>query len=154
MNNVINLNQFDISALPSGKRVLVGGCFDIIHIGHVRFFQHAHAHGDVLIVALESDEFIRTIKMKEPFHTQEERAEILSSMKNVDIVVLLPFLKDFIAYENMVKKIQPDKIAVTKYDPQIENKVKHAKSVNAEVISVMDYIPNKSSTLAKDRISL
>ena len=72
--------------------VLVGGCFDILHIGHIRFLKAARKQGDSLVVALESDEFIRLQKRREPFHTQAERAEILAALRSVDTVILLPLL--------------------------------------------------------------
>ena len=69
------------------KRVLVGGCFDILHFGHATFLQKAREAGDVLIILLESDEFIVQIKKKKPVHIQQQRAEILSALGYVDYVV-------------------------------------------------------------------
>ena len=64
------------------KIVLVGGCFDILHLGHVVFLEKAKKEGDVLVVLLESDEKVRFLKGKgRPVHTQSERAEILSALK-------------------------------------------------------------------------
>lgn len=128
------------------KIVLVGGCFDVLHIGHVRFLEAAKKRGDIVMVALESDEFIRTKKNKEPFHTQHERAEILMALDCVDIVVLLPFFTNNREYADMVKQIKPTYIAVTENDPQIENKRKQAKAAGSDVVVVTSYIPKKTSS--------
>lgn len=144
---IIAFDQFDkISQKMNGKKILVGGCFDVLHIGHVRFLEAAKKHGDILIVALESDEFIQKKKNKQSFHTQHERAEILAALTCIDIVVLLPFLENNTDYFAMVKKINPDYIAVTENDPQIENKRVQAKEVESEVVVVTPYIPKKTSS--------
>ena len=54
--------------------VLVGGCFDILHFGHLMFLKNAKEEGKVLVVLLESDEFIKKFKHREPVHKQNERA--------------------------------------------------------------------------------
>ena len=60
------------------KKVLVGGCFDFIHFGHISFLKQAKASGDYLIVALESDENVRLAKGDaRPIHTQEQRKQKL-----------------------------------------------------------------------------
>ncbi len=77
------------------KVVLAGGCFDVLHPGHVIFLQKAKKEGDILVVLLESDEKVKRLKGDgRPIHTQEKRAENLSALKVVDFVVLLPFMKE------------------------------------------------------------
>lgn len=146
MTKIIKLS--DYKADESSKSVLVGGCFDIIHIGHVRFLEAAREHGDKLIIALESDEFIKNRKKREPFHSQEERAEVLSALRYVDEVVLLPLLTSTEHYSELVKKIHPRIIAITENDPQEENKRQHGEQYGAEVIAVTGTIPHKSTTNA------
>jgi len=69
--------------------VFTNGCFDILHIGHVRYLKEAKSLGDILVVGLNSDESIRYIKgPKRPIIPQEERAEILASIRYVDYVVI------------------------------------------------------------------
>ncbi|MCK5256339.1 MAG: D-glycero-beta-D-manno-heptose 1-phosphate adenylyltransferase [Deltaproteobacteria bacterium] len=71
------------------KIVFTNGCYDLIHIGHVRCFREAKRLGDILIVALNSDRSVRSIKdPPRPIIPQEERAEIVSSMENVDYVTI------------------------------------------------------------------
>lgn len=117
------------------KVVLVGGCFDIVHYGHIEFLKKAKAAGDYLIVALEPDERIKQ-KKRTPVHNQQERAEILASISCVDKVVMLPVLKGFDDYNQLVQNINPNVIAVTKDDPQLRNKQKQANNVGAEIIVV------------------
>ncbi|MFB3887743.1 MAG: adenylyltransferase/cytidyltransferase family protein [Thermodesulfobacteriota bacterium] len=136
MSRIVNLRELKKS-LPkkSGCRiVLTGGCFDILHIGHVRFLVEAKLTGDYLVVFLEDDEKVRKLKGgNRPFFTQEERAEMLSALKSVDLIVLLPMMKNDRDYLNLIKKIKPHRIAVTENDPYMEKKRRQAKEVGAEL---------------------
>jgi len=73
-----------------GKRVVfTNGCFDILHVGHVRYLRKAKNQGDVLIIGLNSDRSVRAIKgEKRPVVPEGERAEILAALEFVDYVVL------------------------------------------------------------------
>ena len=69
--------------------VFTNGCFDIIHVGHVRLLQEAKAFGDVLIVALNSDSSVRTLKGADrPFVSEDQRAEVVAALEMVDYVVI------------------------------------------------------------------
>ena len=126
------------------KTVLVGGCFDILHYGHLRFLSQAKEKGEMLIVALESDTFIRKIKNKKPIHTQEQRAEILAHLNLVDMIILLPLFteKD---YFDMVRVIHPHAIALTKGDPHLLEKSKQALKVGASLVQI-DFMKGYSSS--------
>jgi len=127
--NVLPLSKItELKKKLLGKKiVLVGGCFDIFHFGHLHFLREAKKMGDVLVVLLESDAYISRGKRKKPVHTQEQRAEILSSLRMVDYVVLLPELKHPDAeYERIVSVIRPTMIPITKEDPLYEKKVQLA----------------------------
>ncbi|MEW6615758.1 MAG: D-glycero-beta-D-manno-heptose 1-phosphate adenylyltransferase [Thermodesulfobacteriota bacterium] len=73
-----------------GKRIVfTNGCFDLIHVGHTRYLEEAKKLGDILIVAVNSDQSVRTIKgNKRPIIPEEERAEVLSALQCVDFVVI------------------------------------------------------------------
>jgi len=73
-----------------GKRIVfTNGCFDILHIGHVRYLEDAKTHGDVLVVGVNSDSSVRELKGDErPILPEEERAEILSGLGCVDYVTV------------------------------------------------------------------
>ena len=74
----------------TGKRVVwTNGCFDILHIGHIKYLENAAAQGDVLIVGLNTDASVRELKgPKRPFHPEDERGIILSALACVDYVTL------------------------------------------------------------------
>jgi rfaE bifunctional protein nucleotidyltransferase chain/domain len=73
-----------------GQRlVLANGCFDLLHVGHVRYLREAKSLGDVLLVALNSDDSVRRLKGPgRPLMPAEERAELLGALSAVDAVVL------------------------------------------------------------------
>lgn len=128
------------------KTVLVGGCFDLIHYGHWHFLKKAKEEGDFLIVALEPDEFIKKKKKRVPVHTQRQRAQILSSLRMVDLVILLPFFSSNQEYFKMVKIIHPKVIAVTAGDPQLENKKRQIKTVGGKLKIVTPLLKKFSSS--------
>jgi FAD synthetase len=133
--------------LPTDKRiVLVGGCFDILHFGHIQFLQKAKETGDYLIIALEPDERIINYKKRTPIHTQQERAHNLLALRSVDHVIMLPQLNGFDDYLKLVKTIKPHVIAITAHDPQQANKQKQADAVDAQLVIVTDIIGNFSSS--------
>jgi cytidyltransferase-like protein len=134
--------------IPNQKQqiVLVGGCFDILHFGHIQFLDKAKKSGDYLIVALEPDEAIINYKKRTPIHNQEQRAHNLLALHSVDQVVLLPSLQGFDDYYMLVKNINPHIIAVTENDPQIVNKQKQADAVSAQLIIVTERIEPFSSS--------
>jgi len=118
-------------------KVLVGGCFDIIHYGHIHFLKKAKALGDYLIVALESDKNIKRLKgEKRPIHGQNQRREMLESLHFVDqVIVLADEMKDK-DYWKLVKVVNPQVIAVTAGDPIIEKKRKQAQEIGATLIEI------------------
>jgi D-beta-D-heptose 7-phosphate kinase/D-beta-D-heptose 1-phosphate adenosyltransferase len=71
------------------KIVFTNGCFDILHVGHVRYLTQARKLGDILVVGLNTDRSVRAIKgKKRPIVSENERAEVLSALEVVDYVVL------------------------------------------------------------------
>jgi len=89
-----------------GKRIVfTNGCFDIIHLGHIRYLREAKSKGDILIVGLNSDESVRKIKGENrPIMGQEERAEILASLEMVDFVVIF----EETVPDELIRLIKPD----------------------------------------------
>jgi len=75
-----------------GKRIVVtNGCFDILHVGHVRYLAAAKALGDVLIVGLNGDESVRKLKGPgRPVNREQDRAEVLAAAESVDYVAIFP----------------------------------------------------------------
>lgn len=129
------------------KVVLVGGCFDILHPGHVIFLQKAKKSGDFLVVLLEPDERIKKLKgINRPVHTQKERSLILKALKFVDQVILLPDMKDDSDYDKLIKKIKPDIIAATEGSLDNHLKSRAAGLVGAKFIYVTKMIGKHSSS--------
>jgi D-beta-D-heptose 7-phosphate kinase/D-beta-D-heptose 1-phosphate adenosyltransferase len=80
-----------VQALKKGgkKIVFTNGCFDLIHIGHVRYLEAARAEGDVLVVGVNSDSSVRRIKGPgRPIVPEDQRAEVLAALACVDFVTL------------------------------------------------------------------
>jgi rfaE bifunctional protein nucleotidyltransferase chain/domain len=72
-----------------GKKVVfTNGCFDLIHIGHVRYLREAKALGDILIVALNADDSVSRLKLWRPIITEDQRAEVVASLEMVDYVTI------------------------------------------------------------------
>jgi len=80
----------DLPAILQGKKiVLANGCFDIIHVGHLRYLKDARALGDTLVVAINSDKSVRLIKdAGRPILQESDRVELVSALRYVDYVVL------------------------------------------------------------------
>ena len=79
-------------ARKAGARVvLAGGCFDLLHVGHVRYLEAARALGDLLVVGVNSDEQTRRLKGEgRPLVSERERAEVVASLRAVDFVTIFP----------------------------------------------------------------
>jgi len=89
----------------------VAGCFDLLHLGHLKLFTEARKHGDRLVVLLARDANICKTKKRKPFFNERERKKLLEALRTVDEVVL-GALKD--RYSKL-KKIKPD-VVVLGYD--------------------------------------
>ena len=79
-------------AKAAGKTlVFTNGCFDILHVGHVRYLQQARAMGDLLVVGVNTDDSVRRLKGPErPINPESDRAELLAALECVDYVTLFP----------------------------------------------------------------
>ncbi len=87
------------------KMVFTNGCFDLVHLGHIRYLKQAKSLGDFLVVGLNADASVRRIKgPKRPILPEEERAEILCAFRFVDYVVL--FWED--TPEKLIRGLLPD----------------------------------------------
>jgi rfaE bifunctional protein nucleotidyltransferase chain/domain len=115
------------TARAQGKRiVLANGCFDLLHVGHVRYLRAARALGDVLLVAINSDDSVRRLKGPgRPLMPADERAEVVGALAGVDAVVLF----DDDRADALIGQLRPDV---------------HAKGTDYEEESV----PERASVLA------
>ena len=132
------------------KKVLVGGCFDLLHYGHVSFLKQAKSHGDYLVVALESDENVRRMKGEgRPIHTQHQRKELLEALTVVDKVITLPPMSSDREYMDLVQGIKPQILAITEGDPITERKRQQGKLSGAQLVIIPKIHTPSTSQLAK-----
>jgi rfaE bifunctional protein nucleotidyltransferase chain/domain len=89
-----------------GRRlVFTNGVFDLLHVGHVRYLAQARALGDALVVAINSDRSVRELKGPDrPVFDENERAEILAALRNVDYVVIF----DNVSPRTLISQLLPD----------------------------------------------
>jgi rfaE bifunctional protein nucleotidyltransferase chain/domain len=90
----------------AGKKIVfTNGCFDLIHTGHTRYLAIARSFGDILVVAVNSDASVRTIKgEKRPINIQQERAEALAALESVDFVTIFSEPDPY----KVISALQPD----------------------------------------------
>ncbi len=130
--------------------VLVGGCFDLLHYGHISFLTRAKSLGDYLIVLLESDESVKRLKgAGRPFHTQEQRRDMLLALSCVDEVEMLLPIHGEAAYRSVVAAIKPSRIAVTEGDPFLKEKTAQAEATGAQIAVLPNIQTPSTSQLAK-----
>ncbi len=151
MNKILNLKQaINISSelQKKGKKiVLAGGCFDILHVGHIAYLTGAKNAGDVLFVFLESDENIKKIKGDHrPINAQVDRAKILESLTVIDYIIPIAPITNDKNYDDLVISLKPAIIAITAGDPTRIHKDRQAKLVHGKVIEVAAQVINKSTT--------
>ena len=127
------------------RLVLTNGCFDLLHMGHVRYLAAARSMGDRLVVGLNSDESVRLLKgPNRPITPQSDRAEILSALRSVDDVVI------FIAERatSLIRALRPD-VYVKGGDYTLETLDSTEVAALREVGSVIELVPmisGKSTT--------
>jgi D-glycero-beta-D-manno-heptose 1-phosphate adenylyltransferase len=90
----------------SGKRIVfTNGCFDILHVGHVRYLGQARAKGDVLVLGLNSDTSVKSIKSdNRPIVSQGQRAEVLAGLACVDFITIFDEADPL----SLIQAIKPD----------------------------------------------
>jgi len=131
------------------KIVFTNGCFDILHIGHVRYLGAARSAGDLLVVGLNSDSSVKSIKGdRRPLVNQNQRAEILASLACVDYVVVFEEPDPL----RLIRTVKPD-ILVKGADWTEENIVgaEFVKSTGGKIIRV-ELVRDASTTGIIERI--
>ena len=100
-----NINFLKKIKEENKKIVFTNGCFDILHVGHVRYLSKAKKLGNILIVGLNSDKSVKKLKGdNRPINIFEDRATLLASLRFVDLVIIFEEKTP----ENLIKKIKPD----------------------------------------------
>jgi D-beta-D-heptose 7-phosphate kinase/D-beta-D-heptose 1-phosphate adenosyltransferase len=148
----VHIKSFeDIAALvkhsrENGKKIVfTNGCFDILHVGHVKYLQIAKSFGDILIVGLNSDESVSRLKgPSRPVNIAEDRAYLLAALEAVDFVV--PFVED--TPLNLIKMIKPDTLVK---GGDYEGKEVVGTEFAAE-LKLVDFVDGKSTTKTIEKI--
>ncbi len=150
-NKIINTKEIEAVAkklhFANRRIVLVGGCFDLLHVGHITFLEEAKKYGDTVVVFLESDETITATKgPRRPINSQEDRAKILAALETVDVVILLKSNMTDEAYDTLVIALKPAIIATTTGDSNRHHKERQANEIGAQVIDVTMPVHDQSTS--------
>jgi cytidyltransferase-like protein len=101
--------------LPKGRSklgvVLVGGVYDILHLGHLAALAEAKTHGDLLVVVVATDTTVETLKGRRPVFPEEDRRALVESLKPVDAAIL-GYEDVGMGYEQVIDDVKPDIIAL------------------------------------------
>ena len=134
----------------AGKRlVFTNGVFDLLHVGHVRYLAQARELGDALVVAINSDRSVRELKGPDrPVFDENERAEILAALRDVDYVVIF----DDISPRALIGKLLPD-VLVKGGDYQIDeiHGREEVEAAGGKVIP-LPFVPGASTTSLLERM--
>lgn len=158
MNKIVGINEAIKIANKLKKQnktiVVVGGFFDILHLGHIKFLEKSKKYADVLFVLLEDDGNAKEKGKKMPINSQRLRAKILSSLQSVDCVIMLKNMTNNLSYDKLMVEIHPTIIATTYGDPYVIHKKRQAKLIQGRVVYAIKRINNHSTTKYAKLINL
>ena len=138
-----NLNAINNLKAEKKKIVFTNGCFDLLHVGHIRYLSNAKKLGNFLIVGLNSDESVKILKgQNRPINQFQDRAMLLSALRSVDLVIMFEEQTP----ENLINKIVPD-VLVKGGDYDIEDIAGyHTVIKNGGKVKTLDFYKGYSST--------
>ena len=117
------------------KKVFVSGCYDILHGGHIEFFNQARALGDYLIVCFAGDQSLELHKHKKSSLPEAHKKKVLESLRMVDEVVIGNYLDELgLDFKEHFLRIKPDILVVTEDDKYGEQKIVLCNQINAKYI--------------------
>jgi rfaE bifunctional protein nucleotidyltransferase chain/domain len=132
------------------KLVFTNGCFDLLHVGHVRYLQQARALGDALLVAVNGDSSVRALKgPTRPVNAEQDRAEVLAALECVDFITIFHTER----VTDVVSQIQPQVYAKGgdyTIDSLDAGERSALQSFGAE-IRILPLVPGKSTTSILER---
>lgn len=137
-------------AKKQGKIVVfTNGCFDILHVGHLRYLQEAKRRGDILIVGVNSDASVKRLKGKDrPINSEKDRAEMLCGLESVDYTVLFEEDTPVALLEELKPSIHVKGGDYKKEDlPETEIVEKHGGEVR-----ILSFVEGKSTTNIVNKI--
>ncbi len=127
IKSIVELKVIASKCRAAGRKsVFANGCFDLIHVGHIRYLEGAKALGDILILGINSDASVLALKGRgRPLQSEADRAEILASMECVDYILTFNAL----TVDGILQELQPDIHA--KGTDYTEESVPERETVNA-----------------------
>ncbi len=131
-------------------KVFVSGCYDIIHAGHVQFFDDAKALGDHLTVCFASDEVLLLSKKRTSALPEDNKRILLKSLRSVDEALSSSDLHSVFDFEGHVKKIKPDILAVTEDDKNVEIKKAFCEKYHMKLV----VLPKRNSVTPASTTSI
>lgn len=136
-----------------GRRlVFTNGCFDLLHVGHVRYLQQARALGDALAVGLNSDRSVRELKGEgRPINSESDRAEVLAALGCVDYVVIFGEKRA----TELLQTVRPHVYAKGgDYTPEsLDAGEREALAEAGAEVRILPLVPGKSTTSTLERVA-
>ena len=152
MKFLLKNNYSTINKIKSeGKKIVfTNGCFDLLHLGHIKYLSQAKDLGDILIIGLNSDKSVKKLKgNNRPINSFEDRAKLLAALKSVDLVIKFEEQTP----ENLIKEIIPD-VLVKGGDYDIEEIVGYQTVIdNGGQVKTLSFYEGYSSTNYIDKIN-
>ena len=152
MKFLLKNNYSIINKIKSeGKKIVfTNGCFDLLHVGHIKYLSQAKDLGDILIIGLNSDKSVKKLKgNNRPINSLEDRAKLLAALKSVDLVIKFEEQTP----ENLIKEIIPD-VLVKGGDYDIEEIVGYQTVIdNGGQVKTLSFYDGYSSTNYIDKIN-
>ena len=152
MKFLLKNNYSIINKIKSeGKKIVfTNGCFDLLHVGHIKYLSQAKDLGDILIIGLNSDKSVKKLKgNNRPINSFEDRAKLLAALKSVDLVIMFEEQTP----ENLIKEIIPD-VLVKGGDYNIEEIVGYQTVIdNGGQVKTLSFYDGYSSTNYIDKIN-
>ena len=152
MKFLLKNNYSIINKIKSeGKKIVfTNGCFDLLHVGHIKYLSQAKDLGDILIIGLNSDKSVKKLKGdNRPINSFEDRAKLLAALKSVDLVIKFEEQTP----ENLIKEIIPD-VLVKGGDYDIKEIVGYQTVIdNGGQVKTLSFYDGYSSTNYIDKIN-
>ncbi|NUP58576.1 MAG: D-glycero-beta-D-manno-heptose 1-phosphate adenylyltransferase [Pseudarthrobacter sp.] len=141
--------QVELHRAQGQRIVLTNGCFDVLHSGHTRYLNQAKQLGDILVVALNSDDSVRRLKgVGRPINTMADRAAVVAALSCVDYVTVF----DTPTATPLIQRLRPDVYAKGgDYTPEMLAETSAVEEYGGRV-AILDYVAERSTTAVVKRI--
>jgi len=152
LDRVLLVDEIERAKAAGSTVVLANGCFDLLHVGHIRYLAGAKVLGDILVVGINSDRQARSLKGEgRPFMPENERAEMISAIRFVDFVTVF----DEPNVEGLIRAIRPDFHAKgTDYTTETVPERETVRECGGQVAIVGDPKDHSSTELGKSLIDV